>query len=119
VACASALEILQSCSAMKGRWNMANNAKPTAKTRAWMAQIEMDYTLTSAETEILRLAAQLLDRMNEARQAVAKDCPFLRSSRGALCPHPGLRTEVDVARAFAALIKQLGLGDLDSSFRGS
>jgi hypothetical protein len=98
---------------------MANNAKPTAKTRAWMAQIEMDYTLTSAETEILRLAAQLLDRMNEARQAVAKDCPFLRSSRGALCPHPGLRTEVDVARAFAALIKQLGLGDLDSSFRGS
>jgi hypothetical protein len=77
-----------------------------------MDTIEADYALTTAETEILRLAGQLLDRVHQAREAVARDGAFFKSTRGLLTAHPGVKVERDASLAFATLIKQLGLGDL-------
>jgi hypothetical protein len=79
-----------------------------------MEQITAEYALTPAESEILRLAGQLLDRVHQAREAVARDGAFFKSARGLLTAHPGVKVEKDASLAFASLIKQLALDDLNA-----
>jgi hypothetical protein len=90
---------------------MARDGRLVAATRSWMATITSEFELGAAETLLLQLAGEAWDNSRAARQAVQRDGAYLRSSRGALVPHPGLKQEIDSARSFAALVKQLDLGD--------
>jgi hypothetical protein len=58
---------------------------------------------------MLQLSAEAWDNSRAAREAVQRNGAYLRSTCGALVPHPGLKQEIDSARSFSQIIKQLGL----------
>jgi phage terminase small subunit len=79
--------------------------------RLWRAATA-DYLIDAAGLELLRLAAESLDRADEARQAIAKDGPYIAGRyAGNVRPHPALAVERDSRLAAARLIRELGLAD--------
>jgi hypothetical protein len=90
------------------------NGKLTNATEAWVKQIETDYVLGSHQKMLLRAAGEAWDRSRECRQAIARDGMFVRSARGLVIPHPGVKAERDAVKSFQDLLKQLDLaGELD------
>jgi phage terminase small subunit len=96
---------------------MTKNGKLSAKTQAWCDRIEQEFELGPADALLLQLAGEAFDGTRAARQAIIRDGAYLRSSRGALVAHPALKAELDAAKTFAALAKQLNLGDLSDPDR--
>lgn len=60
--------------------------------RLWRQVLDV-WDLGGHERELLRLAAEALDRAEEAREAIAGDGAYLRDFRGTLKPHPALDVE--------------------------
>jgi len=78
--------------------------------RLWQSALT-EYEIDAAGLELLRLAAEALDRADEARRAVAQSAPYIPDRFGNIRPHPGLGVERDSRLAAARLIRQLGLLD--------
>jgi hypothetical protein len=70
-----------------------------------------EYELGAGEVEVLRLAAESLDRADEARRALDKDGLFVAMKGGGLRSHPAVAVERDSRLAAARLLRQLGLDD--------
>jgi len=89
--------------------NVPNHLKAPGR-RLWRAATA-DYSIDAAGLELLRLAAESLDRADEARQAIAHDGAYLPARYGGVRPHPALAVERDSRLAAARLIRELGLAD--------
>jgi phage terminase small subunit len=81
-------------------------------TRAWVVGLKQDYALEPHHDRLLQLAAEAWDRCQQARQVLATDGLFVESRQG-LKPHPAVAIERDSRLAFARLIAQLSLDDVD------
>jgi hypothetical protein len=68
----------------------------------------MLFELREDELALLELAARALDRVSEARAAIARDGAFVVGRFG-LKSHPGLIQERNAALLFSRLLRQLGL----------
>jgi len=90
--------------------NTPSHLKAPGK-RLWSSVVG-DYDVDPPGLELLRLAAEALDRADEARHAVEKDGPYVPDRFGNIRPHPGLAVERDSRLAAARLIRQLGLLDV-------
>jgi hypothetical protein len=82
----------------------------TAGRRLWEAATS-DFLIDAPGLELLRLAAEALDRADEAREAIERDGPYQRDRFDNVMPHPALGVERDSRLAAARLIRQLGLTD--------
>jgi hypothetical protein len=89
--------------------NAPTHLKPPGR-RLWAA-VTGDYQIDPAGLELLRLAAEALDRADEARSAVERDGAYVPDRFGNIRAHPGLGVERDSRLAAARLIHQLGLLD--------
>lgn len=81
----------------------------SAEARAWWRSVVEEYELTDTDLRLVRLAAEALDRAEQARQVLQrKGLTYADPKRG-----PRMRPEVviekDSRAAFAKLIRQLGL----------
>lgn len=79
-----------------------------AGTQFWRRCTKL-FEFSEHELAILQLAAQQLDRIEEARAAIGSK-PYVES-RGALKAHPALTTERQSILLFSRLCRQLGLND--------
>jgi phage terminase small subunit len=78
-------------------------------TREWWEGIVTDYVLESHHLKILTLAAEALDRCEEARKILGKEGIVIVGREGGSRPHPCIAIERDSRIAFARLIAQLSL----------
>lgn len=83
----------------------------SAATRKWWKEVARDYELESHHFRLLELAAEALDRANEARARIAKDGAYVQGRYG-LRAHPAIAVERDSRLAFARLLREL---DLDAA----
>ena len=82
--------------------------------RLW-SRVTAEYQADDAHTlELLRLAAEALDRAAEARDAVAKDGAYVEGRFGPKA-HPALAVERDSSLRAARLLRELGLLDIPES----
>jgi len=80
-----------------------------ASTRKWWTSIADRYELEPQHYNILTLAAEALDRCEEAREAIAKVGPYFKTKSGNIKPHPALAVERDNRVVFARLVRELNL----------
>ena len=83
---------------------------PRSKT-LW-ADVLAAYDLAAAELEVLRLACVALDRADMARRAIRREGLLVRDRFDQQKEHPAVAIEATARRAFAALVSQLGVGEL-------
>jgi phage terminase small subunit len=79
-----------------------------AKTRAWWSQVVADYQLEPHHELLLTAAAECLDRIAQAREAVEAEGLFPQNGRGKKL-HPALLLERDQKILFARLVRELSL----------
>lgn len=88
------------------------------RAKAWWRQVAGDFELEPHHLLLLTAAAECLDRMDQAREAIAKDGPFFVDRNGSRRAHPGLAVERDSRIAFARLLRELQLdADVTSESR--
>jgi P27 family predicted phage terminase small subunit len=83
--------------------------------RFWTEVIE-EYgagTLEAYETQLLRLACEALDRGTQARRAIRRHGLTYDSPQGSPVARPEVALEKSSRAAFAQLVRQLGLGNID------
>jgi phage terminase small subunit len=83
----------------------------TPEAAAWWSAIVAEWRLTPGETATLTAAAETLDRISEARQAIAEDGAYLADRFGQKRAHPALSVERLQRLALARLLKTLKLPD--------
>ena len=83
-------------------------SKQTAKL---YRRLVTDYRLDDEAhaLEVLRLACEAIDRCDEAREAIAKDGPFIEDRFGQLRCHPGVQVERDSRLAALRALRELSL----------
>ena len=81
--------------------------------REFVRETWRQYELSDAESRLLRLAADALDRAASAREAISRDGALLTSPRGRQYVHPAVRVEHQSATRFAALCRVLRLDQED------
>ena len=93
------------------------------ESTTWWNSICAAYDLDEAALELLRLAAEALDRVREARAIICKDGLMVKLSGGGSKVHPMLAVERDSRLAAARLIRELNLdiepADVRPPSRGS
>ena len=81
--------------------------------RAWYRKIAADFVFSSsAELELLAQAAECLDRIDQARQAIAEHGLLIATACGkstSYKPNPATAAERDFRTLFARLNRELGL----------
>lgn len=78
-------------------------------TRTWWEDIAADFDLEPHHLMLLTAAAEAWDRLQEARERIAKDGAYLKDRFGQLKPHPALAVERDSRIGFARLVRELNL----------
>jgi phage terminase small subunit len=86
-------------------------------TARWFCAVLDDYELEEHHVRLLILAGEAWDRCGEAREQLAKEGLTVDTRQG-IKAHPAVRIEADSRAAFAALVKQIGLDDVDELKRG-
>ena len=77
--------------------------------RKWWRAIEDEYLLEPHKVKILTLAAEAMDRCEQARLILAADGVIVRDRYGAPKTHPAIAIERDSRLAFARLVRELAL----------
>jgi len=79
-----------------------------AATRAWWSQVVRDFALEPHHELLLTAAAECLDRIAQAREAVEAEGLFPQNGRGRRM-HPAVLLERDQKILFARLLRELNL----------
>ena len=77
--------------------------------RKWWRTIEAEYFLESHQLKLLTLAAEAMDRCEQARQILTTDGVIVKDRYGAPKAHPAVGIERDSRLAFARLVRELAL----------
>jgi hypothetical protein len=86
------------------------------ETAAWFVSVVGDYMLEPHHVRLLTLAGEAWDRCAEAREQLAREGLTVEGREG-VKTHPAVAIERDSRAAFAALVKQLGLDDIEDPRR--
>jgi P27 family predicted phage terminase small subunit len=93
----------------------ANDRGPRApkhlseRSRALWARIARDYALETPHFELLRVALEARDRMEEAREIIAEEGAVIRDRFGTPKRHPALTTEETARVQFLRAMRELDL----------
>lgn len=79
-----------------------------AGTRRWYASVLEEYDLEPHHQRLLQAAAEVWDRLQEAREALRKDGTYVDGRYGVRA-HPAVAVERDSRIAFARLLRELDL----------
>ena len=79
-----------------------------AATRKWWTQVVTDYDLEPHDLKLLAAACSTWDRLEEARETLARDGTYVEGRYG-LRAHPAVAVERDSRLAFARLLRELDL----------
>jgi P27 family predicted phage terminase small subunit len=82
-------------------------------TRAWWRSVVRNYQLEPHHLMLLRAAGETWDRLQQARELLARDGLTVGGREGGIRPHPAVAIERDSRIGFARLIRELGLDDAD------
>jgi P27 family predicted phage terminase small subunit len=86
--------------------------------KRWFSTVTTEYILEAHHVRLLLLAAEAWDRCVQARERLAADGLTIEGREGGMRPHPCVAIERDARIAFASLVKQLGLDDVEAPQRG-
>jgi phage terminase small subunit len=78
-------------------------------TRTWFTSVCRDYVLEQHHLRLLQAAGECWDRLQEARQTLARDGLTIATGDGGLKAHPCVAIERDARIGFARLIRELDL----------
>lgn len=78
-------------------------------TRDWWRTVVSTYSLEEHHVCLLTLACESLDRVEQAREIIAKQGPVVLDRFGSVRRHPAVGIELDNKIAFVRLIRELGL----------
>jgi P27 family predicted phage terminase small subunit len=81
-------------------------------TRLWWRQVVRNYVLEPHHLLLLQAAGEAWDRLQQARELLARDGLTIGGREGGMRPHPAAAIERDSRIAFARLIRELDL-DVD------
>jgi phage terminase small subunit len=84
--------------------------RPT--TRAWYRSVLTDFELDPHHERLLQLAAESWDRVQEAREVIAKAGAYFTDNRGTPRAHPAIAVQRDATITFTRTLREL---DLDIS----
>jgi P27 family predicted phage terminase small subunit len=84
----------------------------SSQSRKWWLSVVNDYELQSHHLRLLTLAAEALDRAQEAREILQEENIIVHDRYGKPKAHPAVAIERDSRLAFARLLREL---DLDAS----
>lgn len=85
------------------------------KGSALWADVTADYQLRSDELRILEAACHTVDEIARLEQVLAEDEMVVPGSRGQRRVHPAVERVAEHRRLLIALVKQLGLPDIDAT----
>ena len=78
-------------------------------TRVWWRSVVREYQLEPHHLRLLQAAAECWDRLQQARELLARDGLVIEGREGGMRPHPAAAIERDSRIAFARLIRELDL----------
>jgi P27 family predicted phage terminase small subunit len=78
-------------------------------TRAWWRAVVRDYQLEPHHLRLLQAASECWDRLQQARELLARDGLVTEGREGGLRPHPAIAIERDARTGFARLLRELDL----------
>ncbi|WP_312015860.1 P27 family phage terminase small subunit [Bradyrhizobium sp. JYMT SZCCT0428] len=78
-------------------------------TRVWWRLVVRDYELEAHHLRLLQAAGECWDRLQQARELLARDGLVIEGREGGMRPHPAAAIERDSRIAFARLIRELDL----------
>ena len=82
-------------------------------SKAWWRLVARDYALSDHQYRLLTAAAESWDRKEAAREAIERDGLTFTSKYGEVRPHPAVAIERDSRLAFARLVRELALADVE------
>ena len=85
----------------------------TEATRRWWQSIIATHRLPDHKIRLLTMAAESLDRYEQARAIIAREGLSVGTRDGGLKTHPACRIERDARLAFARLMRALALDNRD------
>ena len=77
--------------------------------KSWWRSVHADYALEPHHVHLLKLAAEALDRAEQAREIIAQEGITARTADGGSKAHPAIAIERDARTAAARLIRELDL----------
>lgn len=77
--------------------------------RKWLSAMRKEYEFEPHTEKMLLSAAQLLDRIQQAREAVAREGSYFTDKHGVIRAHPGIKIERDSHALFAVLVGRMKL----------
>ncbi|MCR9130710.1 MAG: hypothetical protein NXI12_14445 [Alphaproteobacteria bacterium] len=99
-----------------GRRKRTAPAHLKPETADWFEAVMAEYLLEPHHVRLLTLAAETWDRVQQARELLARDGLCVPTGDGGLKAHPAANIERDARAAFARLIRELDL-DADAAPR--
>jgi P27 family predicted phage terminase small subunit len=88
-----------------------------ADTAAWWKSVVRDYILQPHKLRLLQAACEAWDRLQQAREILARDGLTVEGREGGIRPHPAVAIERDARIGFARLVRELDLADDDDEPR--
>ncbi len=79
------------------------------RCKKWWRSVNDLYALEDHHLHLLRLAAEALDRAEQAREIIAVDGITVKTGDGGIKAHPAVAIERDARTAAARLIRELDL----------
>jgi P27 family predicted phage terminase small subunit len=87
------------------------------EAKSWFSAIARDFVLSEHDLIVLSAACEAWDRMNAARQLVAKDGMTFVDNRKAIRQHPAVAIEATARTQFLRAIRELNLPDPTDELR--
>lgn len=78
-------------------------------TRKWWLSVVEQWTLEEHHIHLLTLAAEALDRCEQARQVIEREGLTVATRDGGSKLHPACRVEIDSRLAYARMLRELDL----------
>jgi P27 family predicted phage terminase small subunit len=80
-----------------------------AETRRWWAHVVNTWVLEEHHRRLLTAACEAWDRMQQARELIAREGLTTGTARGGARLHPAVRVETDARLAFCRCLRELDL----------